>query len=344
MRVDDFDYYLPPELIAQQPSDKRDHSKMMIVDRANETIENKHFYDITNHLKEGDLLILNNTKVIPARIFGKKDTGANIEVFLTRNIEKNIWECLLKPQKRIQEGIKIKLSENTSINVLSKEKENKWLIETPENFEEILNTIGNTPLPPYIKRKRENEFKSSDKNRYQTVYAKIPGAVAAPTAGLHFTPEIMEKLKEKGVKTAEVTLHVGLGTFKPVQCEKLEDHIMHAEYYSVSEETAEVINQQKKENKRVIAVGTTSIRTLETVAQENNGYIKPCEGWSKIFITPGYKFKAVDACITNFHLPKSTLIMLVSALASKDLIFKAYNEAIKENYRFYSYGDCMFIK
>lgn len=344
MKVNDFDYHLPPELIAQQPSEKRDHSKMMVINRARQSIENKYFYNIIDHLKEGDLLVVNNTKVIPARIFGKKETGANIEVFLIRNVENNIWECLLKPGKRIKEGMDILLNKSTSIKVLSKEQENKWLIETPENFEDILNDIGNTPLPPYIKREKDNEFEGTDRNRYQTVYAKSPGAVAAPTAGLHFTPEIMKSLNEKGIKKTEVTLHVGLGTFKPVQCEDIKDHIMHSEFYSLSEETAELINEHKAKNKRIIAVGTTSIRTLETIAQQNDGKIVPCEGWSEIFIYPGYDFKVINGCITNFHLPKSTLIMLVSALAGKELIFNAYNKAIQDNYRFYSYGDCMLIE
>lgn len=344
IKVDEFEYHLPSELIAQQPSEKRELSKMMVLNRQDKSIEDKYFNDILEYIQGGDVLVINNTKVIPARVFGKKETGAIIEIFLIRNIENNIWQCLLRPQKRIKPEMNITLKNNTQVKVLEKDNENKWLIETPDNFYDELINIGNMPLPPYIRRERENKFETKDKLRYQTVYAKEPGAVAAPTAGLHFTEEIITKLKEKEVKLAEVTLHVGLGTFKPVQTEYIEDHIMHSEYYSLSDETAEIINQQKAKGKKIIPVGTTSIRTLETIAQNNNGKIIPSSGWSNIFIYPGYQFQIVDACITNFHLPKSTLIMLVSALAGKDFIFKAYQHAIDNKYRFYSYGDCMLIK
>jgi S-adenosylmethionine:tRNA ribosyltransferase-isomerase len=239
--------------------------------------------------------------------------------------------------------MKITLKNKSEIKVIERHPANKWIIEVPDNFETQINDVGNMPLPPYIKREEVNPFEPQDRNRYQTVYARIPGAVAAPTAGLHFTPELISSLKSQGTKFTEVTLHVGLGTFKPVKSEQIEDHIMHEEFYSISEETAELVNEYKSKGKRVIPIGTTSIRTLETIAQLNNGKIKETSGWSNIFIYPGYNFMITDACITNFHLPKSTLIMLVSALAEKGFIFNAYNEAIKNNYRFYSYGDCMFI-
>lgn len=344
MKVEDFNYHLPPELIAQHPSEKRDHSKMMVINRANRSITHRQFKDITDYIRPDDLIVINNTKVIPARVFGTKETGANIEIFLIQCLNETTWQCLLRPQKRVNPGIKIYLKDNSYIKVLNKDSENKWLIETPTDFEAHLNDLGNMPLPPYIKRQRENEYSEQDKNRYQTVYAKIPGAIAAPTAGLHFTPEIIKTLKEQGTQFTEVTLHVGLGTFKPVKCEDIKDHIMHEEFYTIPQKTAEIINTYKEEGKRIIPVGTTSIRTIETVASKNNGKIESSSGWSNIFIHPGINFNVTDACITNFHLPKSTLIMLVSALAGKELIFEAYHEAIKNNYRFYSYGDCMFIE
>lgn len=344
MRTEEFDYHLPPQLIAQHPSDKRDHSKMMILDRQKRDIEHKYFYNIVEYLNPDDLLVVNNTKVIPARIFGKKETGANIEIFLLRKLGDTDWQCLLRPYKRVKPGMKIILNNGNFVKVLEKDIEDKWIIETHSGFDSELNEIGNMPLPPYIKRERENEFVSQDLNRYQTIYAKEAGAVAAPTAGLHFTPEIMNNLIQKGIKVAEISLHVGLGTFKPVKCQYIQEHVMHSEFFTVSREAAELINQQKLSNKRIIAVGTTSIRTLETVANFNNGKIEATSGWSKLFIYPGYNFKMIDACITNFHLPKSTLIMLISAFTGKDFIFNAYQDAINNNYRFYSYGDCMLIK
>jgi S-adenosylmethionine:tRNA ribosyltransferase-isomerase len=344
MRVNDFDYKLPPDLIAQHPSQKREASRMMILNRMKGEIKHKYFYNIIDYLRPDDLLIINNTQVIPARLFGKKETGANIEIFLIQQIDNTIWQCLLRPQKRIRAGIKIIINDEHFVEVLEREPDGKWLIQTPEQFDKIIYQLGNMPLPPYIKRDRKNKFEPEDRQRYQTVYASIPGAVAAPTAGLHFTPEIMTLLKEKGVHIAELTLHVGMGTFKPVKCDSIKNHVMHKEYYHLSEEAARQINSYKAEKKRIVAVGTTSIRTLETIASENNGKIIPASGWSQIFIYPGYQFKVVDSCITNFHLPRSTLIMLVSAFAGKDFIFKAYNEAIQEKYRFYSYGDCMFIQ
>lgn len=343
MRVDEFDYFLPPELIAQQPSEKRECSKMMVLNRQNQEIYHRNFFDILDYIKPNDLLVLNNTRVIQARLFGTKETGAKIEIFLIKSISETLWQCFLRPQKRIKAGIKIKLKDNSSIKVVERTLNGQWLIETPSEFNKIIQKTGTMPLPPYIKRWDENIHEAQDRERYQTVYARIPGAVAAPTAGLHFSPDIIDKIKKHNIKIAEITLHVGPGTFKPVKCEKVQDHIMHEEFYSVSEEAASTINNHKAESKRIITVGTTSIRTLETIANLNNGQMKACSGWSNIFIYPGYNFKIVDACLTNFHLPKSTLIMLVSALAGKEFILKSYQEAIKNNYRFYSYGDCMLI-
>jgi S-adenosylmethionine:tRNA ribosyltransferase-isomerase len=344
MRVDEFNYDLPVELIAQHPSEKRESSKMMVLDRHGQTIKHDNFNNITTKLTPDDLIVVNNTRVINARLFGKKETGGLIEIFLLKKVSNDSWQCLLRPNKRIRPETKIILKDNSFVKALYLDEENKWVIETPEEFDTIIENIGTVPLPPYIKREAENEFQQIDKDRYQTIYAKEAGAVAAPTAGLHFTPEIINKLKTNGIKIVEITLHVGLGTFKPVKCENVTDHIMHSEFYSVDQETAEIINQHKSENKKILAVGTTSIRTLETIANANNGIIKASSGWSQIFIYPGYKFSIIDSCITNFHLPASTLIMLVSAFAGKDFIFKAYKEAIENHYRFFSYGDCMLIR
>jgi S-adenosylmethionine:tRNA ribosyltransferase-isomerase len=343
MKLEEFDYKLPPGLIAQHPAAARDISRMMVLNRRNKSIEHKHFYDIIDYLGPDDLLVMNNTRVIPARIFGKKETGGRVEIFLTRCVDDTHWQCLLRPQKRIRTGTKIYLNPETFVETMHKDTEDKWIISTPDNFEKILCDVGTMPLPPYIKREPENPYVKEDGERYQTVYAKEPGAVAAPTAGLHFTSDILQNLQKKGVQSTELTLHVGLGTFKPVKCENIEDHVMHAEYYSISEAAANTLNKARKDGKRIIAIGTTSIRTLETVAQANNGNIISGTGWSKIFIYPGYQFQVIDACLTNFHLPKSTLIMLVSAFAGKDLVFEAYQKAIESNYRFYSYGDCMLI-
>lgn len=343
MKLSEFDYHLPQELIAQKPADKRECSKMMVLDRSYQAVEHKYFYEIVDLLTPNDLLVINNTKVIKARVFAKKDTGANIEIFILRAIDDTTWECLLKPSKRIKSATKLYLKNNFEVDVVDSIGDGKWIIKTPSEFETILNEVGNMPLPPYIKREEVDENQNLDNERYQTVYAKNPGAVAAPTAGLHFTPEIIQALKSKGVNIAEVTLHVGLGTFKPVMAENIEDHVMHQEYYHLAEESSNVINSYKSSGKRIIAVGTTSIRVLETISNGNNGKILPSSGWSDIFIYPGYKFKVIDGCITNFHLPGSTLLMLVSALAGKEFILDAYKKAIKHNYRFYSYGDCMFI-
>lgn len=344
MLLEEFNYELPEKLIAQVPAQKRDMSRMLVLDRYNKTFEHKHFCNIIDYLTPNDLLVLNNTKVIPARLYAKKDTGALIEIFLVREVEKDVWISLIKPSKRVKPQMVLQVSDELSIEVLEKD-DDKWKIKLlyNGNIFEILDKVGNIPLPPYIERKMTNEeYKNLDFDRYQTVFAKKEGAVAAPTAGLHFTQEILKKLEEQGTQHCFVTLNVGLGTFKPVKCENILEHKMDSESFEITEETAEIINKAKAEGKNIVAVGTTSVRTLETVMNKY-GKIIPVQDSSELFIYPGYEFKIVDKLITNFHLPKSTLLMLVSALATKDFIFKAYEEAIKEEYRFYSYGDCMFI-
>lgn len=349
MLLSEFDYTLPEELIAQTPAEKRENSRMMVLNTGNEikeTIEHKHFYDIVDLLDENHVLILNNTKVIPARLYGYKDTGAKIEVFLLKEHENKEWEVLIKPSKRVKEGTVIKIADELSVEVIRPlPDDGKWLVRMiyDGNILEILHKVGNIPLPPYIERKMTNEeLKKLDFERYQTVYAKDEGSVAAPTAGLHFTQEILNKLAQKGVEIGYVTLNVGIGTFRPVKCENVLDHKMDSESFEITQETADLINIAKAEGKKIVAVGTTTVRTLET-AYKQFGCIKACKSASELFIYPPYEFKVIDKLITNFHLPKSTLLMLVSALAGKDFIFKAYEEAIKNKYRFYSYGDCMFI-
>lgn len=347
MLLSEFDYNLPEELIAQLPADKRENSKMLVLNRHNKTIEHKHFYDIVDIIDANSLLVLNNTKVLPARLYGtKEETGAKIEIFLLKQLEGKNWETLIKPSKRVKEGTIIKVSDELSVKAINKtEEDGGWIVELiyEGNVLDVLHRNGNIPLPPYIERKMQSEeIKKLDFERYQTVYAKDEGSVAAPTAGLHFTEEILEKLKNKGVEIAYVTLNVGLGTFRPVKCENILDHKMHSETFEISQETADIINCAKKSGKKIIAVGTTTVRTLET-AYQKFGQIKACHEESRLFIYPPYEFKVIDNLITNFHLPKSTLLMLVSALAGKDLIFKAYEEAIKNKYRFFSYGDCMYI-
>ncbi len=345
MKLEDFNYTLPEELIAQFPTQKRDMSKMLVLDRFDKSIIHRHFCDITDFLTEDDLLVMNNTKVIPARLYAKKDTGALIEIFLVREIEKDIWICLIKPSKRVKAGMLLMVSDELSVEVIEKD-DDKWKVRLiyDGNIFEILDKVGNIPLPPYIERKMTSEeYKALDFERYQTVYAQKEGAVAAPTAGLHFTNEILSKLDKQGTKHCFVTLNVGLGTFKPVKCVNILEHKMDSESFEISQETADIINNAKKQGKKIVAVGTTTVRTLETVMNKY-GEIKPVKDSSQLFIYPGYEFKIVDKLITNFHLPKSTLLMLVSAFAGKDYIFKAYNEAIKNKYRFYSYGDCMFIR
>ncbi len=358
MLLSEYDYNLPEELIAQLPADKRDNSRMMVLNRKDRTISHKHFYDIVDLIDKNTLLVMNNTKVLPARLIGYKDTGAKIEVFLLKQAENTItdnkvpqeqhlWDVLIKPSKRVKPDTIIKISDELSVKAIKRLEENgEWLVELifdGNNVLDVLHRNGQIPLPPYIERKIQNEdLKKLDFERYQTVYAKDEGSVAAPTAGLHFTQEILQKLQDKGVELAYVTLNVGLGTFRPVQCENVENHKMHSETFEISEKAAEQINRAKKEGKQIIAVGTTTVRTLETAFQKY-GCIQPCHDHSELFIYPPYEFKVIDKLITNFHLPKSTLLMLVSALAGKDFIFEAYNEAIKNNYRFFSYGDCMFI-
>ena len=341
MKTDDFDYNLPEELIAQTPLKQRDASRLMVLDKKTGSIEHKHFSDIIDYLDEGDTLVLNDTKVLPARLIGEKeDTKAVIEILLLKNIENDDWECLTKPARRIKEGTVVNFG-----NGLLKAKCIKELDDGIRHFTliydgilyEILDKLGTMPLPPYIHEKLE------DQSRYQTVYAKELGSAAAPTAGLHFTKELLQKIEEKKINICYVTLHVGLGTFRPVSVSDVKDHKMHSEYYHMSKEVAEILKQTKKNKKRIISVGTTSTRVLETVITKYNDFCE-CSGFTDIFIYPGYKFGAVDALITNFHLPKSTLVMLVSALAGKEHILNAYNIAVKEKYRFFSFGDAMFIR
>ena len=341
MKTDDFDFYLPEELIAQHPLEKRDSSRMLVLDRKTGEIEHKHFKDIIDYLDDNDVLVLNDTKVLPARLIGEKEeTKAHIEVLLLKKESGDIWECLVKPAKRVKLGTII-----TFGNGLLKAKCTKIGEDGIRHVEfiyegifyEILDKLGTRPLPPYIREKLE------DKDRYQTVYAKNLGSAAAPTAGLHFTKELLEKIKKKNIKVCYITLHVGLGTFRPVAVEDVTKHKMHSEYYSMTKEVADTLNTAKKEGKRIIAVGTTTTRTLETIMTKYNEFTS-CSGWTNIFIYPGYKFKAIDGLITNFHLPKSTLIMLVSAFSSKKIILNAYKEAVSKQYRFFSFGDSMFIK
>jgi len=346
MLLSEFDYILPEELIAQKPASRRTQSKMMVLDKTVKTIDHKHFFDIVDLLDKNDVLVLNDTKVIPARLFGTKTTGANVEIFLLKEIEPKFWEALLKPSKRINEGNVIKVSDELTITAKTRLDAGKWLVDLDYNgnIYEILDRVGNVPLPPYIERKITTEkLQKLDHKRYQTVFASHAGSVAAPTAGLHFTKAILKKLKTKGVKVCYVTLNVGLGTFKPVKCENILEHKMDSESFEISKKTAKIINEAKSVGKKVVAVGTTSVRTLETAFQKY-GEIKACKDSSQLFVYPPYEFKVVDKLITNFHLPKSTLLMLISALAGKDFIFEAYEKAIENKYRFYSYGDCMFIQ
>lgn len=343
--INEYDYELPKELIAQVPSEKRENCRMMVLDRAKKSVEHKHFYDITDYFDENDVIVLNNTKVIPARLFGRKNTGAHIEVFLLKQISDKVWEVLINPSKRVKEESIIEISPDLYVKVLTRQNEGKWLVELhyDGNFYEILDKVGNIPLPPYIERTMTNEqLKNLDYDRYQTVYAQREGSVAAPTAGLHFTEEILEKLKAKGVQICYVTLNVGLGTFRPVKVDNILEHKMDSEEFEISAETAKIINDAKKQGKKITAVGTTSVRTLETCMQKYGEILETIDD-STLFIYPGFEFKVVDRLITNFHLPKSTLIMLVSAFAGKDFVFDSYAQAIKEQYKFYSYGDCMLI-
>lgn len=341
MKVAEFNYNLPEELIAQVPIKNRDQSRLMVLNRNEKTIEDKIFKDILDYLKPGDCLVRNNTKVIPARLYGKKeDTGIDIEFLLLKRIEQDIWEVMVRPGRRLKIGTKVIFGQGllkAEILEIMEGGNRKVKFEYEGIFNEILDQIGLMPLPPYIKEKLE------EKDRYQTVYAKHEGSAAAPTAGLHFTEELLEKVKQKGVEIANVTLHVGIGTFRPVKVENIEEHDMHTEHYYIKQEDVDKINKTKQNGGRIIAVGTTSCRVLESIADEK-GNVKEQEGDTNIFIYPGYKFKCVDSLITNFHLPESTLIMLVSALAGRDYIMEAYNHAVEEKYRFFSFGDAMFIE
>lgn len=341
MNVKDYDYDLPEELIAQDPLEDRSSSRLMVLDRQTGDVEHRHFTDILEYLHLGDCLVINNTKVIPARLFGvKEDTQAKIEVLLLKRKENDIWETLVKPGKKAKPGTKLVFGDGLlTAEVVDVVEEGNRLIQFHYDgiFEEILDQLGQMPLPPYITHQLK------DKNRYQTVYAKYDGSAAAPTAGLHFTKELLQKVKDMGVDIAEVTLHVGLGTFRPVKVENVLDHHMHSEFYMVSQEAADKINRAKESGHRVIAVGTTSTRTLEAAADEN-GRLHETSGWTEIFIYPGYQFKVIDALITNFHLPQSTLVMLVSALAGREHVLHAYEIAVKERYRFFSFGDAMLIQ
>ncbi len=341
MQLSDFNYDLPQELIAQDPLEKRSDSRLMVVGREDGTIEHKHFYDIIDYVNPGDCLVINDTKVIPARLMGvKEDTGASIEVLLLKRREEKVWETLVKPGKKARVGARISFGDGLLVGeVIDIVEEGNRLIrfEYEGIWEELLDKLGQMPLPPYITHKLQ------DRNRYQTVYAKNDGSAAAPTAGLHFTKELLEQLKEKGVEIAHVTLHVGLGTFRPVKVDNILEHHMHSEFYVVEQEEADKINAAKANGKRIISVGTTSTRTLESVADEN-GIVRAGSGWTDIFIYPGYQFKVVDCLITNFHLPESTLLMLVSAFSSRENMLNAYEVAVSERYRFFSFGDAMFIQ
>lgn len=340
LSLNDFDYNLPQELIAQTPLLKRDESKLLVLNRKDHTLTDKKFYDIIDYLKKGDVLVRNNSKVIPARLFGyKKETKAHIELLLLKQLEDNVWECLIKGAKKVKEGSELIFDEKLLQAVVERKFTEglchiKFIYEGI--FNEILDKLGSMPLPPYIKEKLQ------DKTRYQTVYAKVDGSAAAPTAGLHFTDDLLQKLIDKGVEILDVTLHVGLGTFRPVEHENILEHHMHEEYYILSKDVADKLNAAKKENRRIISVGTTSLRTLETVYKKY-GCFKEDSGNTSIFIYPGIKVESIDGIITNFHLPKSTLVMLVSAIATKEFIFEAYEHAIKNKYRFFSFGDAMLI-
>lgn len=340
MKVSDFNYNLPEELIAQVPIKKRDESRLMVLDKKSKTVEHKHFYDILDYLESGDCLVRNNTKVIPARLYGKKETGANVEFLILNNIEGDVWESIVRPGNKLHVGTKVIFGDGiltAEVLDIMPGGTRKVKFYYDGIFNEILDQIGLMPLPPYIHESLK------EKERYQTVYAKYDGSAAAPTAGLHFTDELLEKVRAKGVEIANVTLHVGIGTFRPVKEDEVEKHDMHSEHFYIKQDDADKINKAKREGKRVISVGTTSCRVLESVADEN-GFVREIEGDTKIFIYPGYKFKCLDALITNFHLPQSTLLMLVSALADREFILSAYEEAVREKYRFFSFGDAMFIK
>lgn len=339
MKVEEFDYYLPERLIAQDAVEPRDHSRMLVMDRQSGELQHKHFYNLPDLLQEGDVLVLNDTKVIPARIFAHKETGAVIELLLLKRISLNVWQTLVKPGRRVQTGTKLLFDlPEISAQIIDNAEDGTRLIEFSYEgeFYDILDRMGKMPLPPYIKKKLD------DPNRYQPVYARERGSAAAPTAGLHFTPQLLEHIAQKN-EIVKVMLHVGLGTFRPVTEENVEEHPMHKEFYRIDEAAANALNKAKSEGRRIIAVGTTSVRTLESATDEN-GFVRAGEAWTQMYIYPGYQFRCVDGIITNFHLPKSTLIMMISAFAGKDKVFHSYEEAIKNEYRFYSLGDCMMIR
>lgn len=337
MLVTDFDYDLPQELIAQHPMEPRDHSRLLVVDKKTGEIEHKHFYDLVNYLKPGDVLVFNDTRVIPARLHGTKDTGAHVEVFLLTRRDATDWEVLVRPGKKLQVGAKINFSDELSCEVIEHTDFGGRVVRFKYDgiFEEILDRLGETPLPPYITAPLE------DKERYQTVYNRERGSAAAPTAGLHFTKELLQKIKDIGCEEVFVTLHVGLGTFRPVSEAKIEDHKMHKEFYTVSQEAADAVNKAKAEGRRIIAVGTTAVRTLEAAGAD--GQLHAGSSWTNIFIYPSYKFRLVDDLVTNFHLPQSTLLMLVSTLSTREIMLQTYKKAVEEKYRFFSFGDAMFI-
>lgn len=342
MLISEFNFDLPEDLIAQEPLEKRANSRMLIVNRAENIFADAHFFDFPRFLKKGDVVVLNNTKVFPARIFGETETGAKIEIFLVREVENKIWETLARPAKRLKISRKIVFNENLNAEVLEKSADGKVFVKFEANgdFDAILDEIGKTPLPPYIKREKNEQDK--DRERYQTVFAQKRGAIAAPTAGLHFTPEILEEIKSQAAEVAEITLHVGYGTFEPVRAEDLSQHKVLPERFEIKEETAETLNKAKSESRRIIAIGTTTTRTLEFAITESNKF-KAETGFADLTITPGYKFKAINALLTNFHLPQSSLLVLTSTFGGHELIMKTYKHAVREKYRFYSYGDCMFI-
>ena len=338
MNVQDFDYYLPEELIAQTPLAQRDASRLMVLPRQQGACSHRHFFELPSLLRKGDLLVFNDTRVIPARLHGRKrDTGAKVEVFLLKRLDLDRWETLVRPGRKLRPGTEVVFSDELSAVIEDTTEFGGRIVRFCWQgvFEEILQRLGEVPLPPYIHEKLP------DPERYQTVYARENGSAAAPTAGLHFTPELLSQLREQGIQTAYVTLHVGLGTFRPVAVESIQDHVMHSEQYDISAETAALVNETRRQGGRVIAVGTTAVRTLETAGQ--SGQLQPCSGFTNIFIYPGYEYKIIDGLITNFHLPKSTLLMLVSALAGRERVLAAYKEAVEQRYRFFSFGDAMFI-
>ena len=340
MKTSDFYYDLPPELIAQTPLERRDQSRLMVLDRNTGAVSHEHFYDLSAHLRPGDCLVLNNSRVLPARLIGRRESGGVSEVLLLTDKGDNLWECLVRPGKKLRTGAKLRFGEGeltAEIEQVLPDGNRLVRFHYEGIFLEVLEKLGRMPLPPYIRAELE------DQERYQTVYSKVPGSAAAPTAGLHFTPELLKQIEDMGVKVVYVTLHVGLGTFRPVKAEELEEHEMHAEYCMVPEETAQIITETKRNGGRVVCVGTTSCRTVESFANED-GTMDPHAGWTSIFLYPGCRFKCLDALVTNFHLPESTLVMLVSALAGRENVLRAYAEAVRERYRFFSFGDAMLIE